>query len=270
MRRFLKQTVAGLVAACLSSVAVAALSVADLTAPGDGLLTVDSQTGLGWLDISATRGMSLADVVAPSNGLAPNWLSQGFRFATASELDQLVQHGAGQLDFMAWMGAWAASPEVSAYLGGPTTVLDGVLAGDGLRADGLVRADALWLTRDTRINSGEIVSRPPELGGDWIDAVAPQGPVQGPVLQWEDLVHAGASSGEGGAAVETATSFPDMNFGDFLRRRTLWVSPMQADVNRGVFLVKGVSPVPEPGTWALMGLGLVGLYAVRRPARVQA
>lgn len=270
MRRFLKQTVAALVAACLSSVAVAALSVADLAAPGDGLLTVDSQTGLGWLDISATRGMSLADVVAPSNGLAPNWLSQGFRFATASELDQLVQHGAGQLDFMAWMGAWAASPEVSAYLGGATTVLDGVLAGDGLRADGLVRADALWLTRDTRINSGEIVSRPPELGGDWIDAGGPQGAVQGPVLQWEDLVHAGASSGEGGAAGEAATAFPDRNFGDFLRRRTLWVSPMQADVNRGVFLVKGVSPVPEPGTWALMGLGLVGLYAVRRPARVQA
>lgn len=64
-----------------STAAEAELTQLDLSAPGDGLITRDSATGLDWLDVSATTGVSFNDVVAGSGG----WASLGFRHATASE-----------------------------------------------------------------------------------------------------------------------------------------------------------------------------------------
>jgi len=269
VKNLLKMTTVAVWAALIAPVAHAALSVADLANSGDGLLTVDSSTGLAWLDISATRGMSVLDVISPSNGLAPDWLSLGFRFAKASELDQLVQNGSQQLDFMAWMGAWEASAEVGAYLGGPTTVLAGVLAGDGVAPDGSVRADTLLLTRDTHITSGQASGVPLDLqGGEWSD-VAPLGmPLQGPVISRDDLLAFwGESSGSvesGSGYADAQTSSLDHSYGDFLRRQTQSVPMWSTSFSRGVFLVKTASSVPEPGTSALLFVGLVGLFMAAR------
>jgi hypothetical protein len=193
--------------------AQAALSVADLFTPGDGLLTVDSQAGMAWLDITETRGLSVGDVISSTQ-----WLSQGFRFARSSDLDSLLQHGGSQLAFMDWMGGWAASAELSAYLGGPTTVVAGVLAGDGQTDSGQMRAATLLLTRDTQISPGTT------------------------------LLDDDRSS---------------VSVGDFLRVQDQWVSPVVANADRGVFLVKSVSPVPEPSAFWLMGLGVAGLAGLR-------
>ena len=71
----------------LASVATnASLISHDLNAAGDGLLTHDSSTGLSWLDLTATTGISYNDVLAGFGGYTT---TLGFRYATANEVGQL-------------------------------------------------------------------------------------------------------------------------------------------------------------------------------------
>ena len=60
--------------------AQASLISIDLSTPDDGLLTLDTQSNLEWLDFSETAGMFAALVLADVGG----WMSQGFRYATRS------------------------------------------------------------------------------------------------------------------------------------------------------------------------------------------
>ena len=66
--------------------ASADLGEADLLAPGDGLLTVDSASGLEWLDLTETTGQTYDAVLAGFGGFTT---TLGFRFATASEVSAL-------------------------------------------------------------------------------------------------------------------------------------------------------------------------------------
>lgn len=67
----------------------AALIEADLD-PGDGLLTQDTDTGLVWLDVTATIGLSYDEVEAG----AGDWIARGFRHASFAEIcDLLVTEG---------------------------------------------------------------------------------------------------------------------------------------------------------------------------------
>ncbi len=63
----------------------AALIERDLLVAGDKLLTVDTATGLEWLDLTATRGLSYNQVAAGAGG----WTSLGFRFGTQNQVNQL-------------------------------------------------------------------------------------------------------------------------------------------------------------------------------------
>lgn len=57
----------------------------DLNTPNDGLLTVDTNTNLSWLDLTATRGQSYDTIVSGYGG----YFSLGFRYATTAEVSAL-------------------------------------------------------------------------------------------------------------------------------------------------------------------------------------
>jgi len=228
--------VAGAMALC-STWASATFSTADASVSGDALLTLDSESGLAWLDLSATRGLSVAQV------RTSEWLAQGFRLATLAEVDELVARSVSNLDVVDWLGGWAASPELSANLGGPTTVLAGAVGGDGLLdAQTQLPLVTLWRTRETVIAPG---------GDVLTDYPSPE---LSPELQADLLAY-------------LAQSGSSQSQGDFLRRRDALVALDASSPDFGVFLVRNVSAVPEPATWAMMGLGLVGVWGVRRRRR---
>jgi hypothetical protein len=73
------------VALGVSSAAQAALVSADFKKPGDGLLTRDTRTGLEWLDLSQTSGLSYAAVASE---FAPKYR---FQLATPAQVEGLFQ-----------------------------------------------------------------------------------------------------------------------------------------------------------------------------------
>lgn len=66
----------------------AALIPSDLSAPNDQLVTIDSVTGLEWLDVTATQGQSYNSVAAGFGG----FIQLGFRYATIGEVSTLYSH----------------------------------------------------------------------------------------------------------------------------------------------------------------------------------
>lgn len=69
----------------------------DLFAAGDALLTLDDVSGLRWLDLTETTGISMDDIEADVGG----WASRGFRHASTSEIYDLFERNIGHL-----IGRW--------------------------------------------------------------------------------------------------------------------------------------------------------------------
>lgn len=70
-----------------SSTANAYLVSQDLLNSGDGLLTLDTSTGLQWLDLTQTTNISYNSILDGYGG----WLGMGFRYATSNEVVNLYQ-----------------------------------------------------------------------------------------------------------------------------------------------------------------------------------
>lgn len=68
-----------------SQPAQATLVGADLFATDDQMLTRDTATGLGWLDLNLTLNLSVNDILGGSGG----YLDSGFRHATENEITVL-------------------------------------------------------------------------------------------------------------------------------------------------------------------------------------
>jgi len=73
---------------CLAQPAAAALLGLDLFDAGDQLATRDTESGLDWLDVTATQGMSFDAVSAGAGG----WTPLGWRHATTAEVCGLLDH----------------------------------------------------------------------------------------------------------------------------------------------------------------------------------
>lgn len=86
MRNPLLRSTCAAVFGLFASSAAAALSSTDWLAPGDGALTLDSATGLYWLDVPVTADRTYFSVLANTAVGQP---LEGFRYATAAEVVQL-------------------------------------------------------------------------------------------------------------------------------------------------------------------------------------
>jgi len=85
-----KSRILSMLSICLFTIFVSTSSHAifieeDLFSPNDAKLTKDTDTGLEWLDLTQTIGLSVNDIV---NGVGNTWY-QDFRYATRDEFDQL-------------------------------------------------------------------------------------------------------------------------------------------------------------------------------------
>ena len=100
--------------ACLASPIAAELVPADFNAPGDGLLTRDVITGLEWLDLSVTRGLSFNEVAAQTEAGGP---LEGFRHATREEVVLFWRHaGLVDIDLPGYLNFTAANYPGAVFL----------------------------------------------------------------------------------------------------------------------------------------------------------
>lgn len=90
----LTKLAATLAAVTTMGMAQATLISQDLKSAGDGLLTYDSRTGLYWLDLTETTGLSANDILSGAGG----WI-QSFRYANYNEVTDLFRSFGMVYDF---------------------------------------------------------------------------------------------------------------------------------------------------------------------------
>ena len=80
----------------------ATLIVQDLSTPGDGYLTYDSDAGLSWLDVPLTLNHSYDEVISGYGGYTT---TLGFRYATGAEVGRLFSDAGVAQGHWVW-GYW--------------------------------------------------------------------------------------------------------------------------------------------------------------------
>jgi len=218
MKTFL--AIALLLAAPLAS---ANLVSRNLIARDDGLLTIDTATGLEWLDVSATKGLSVNDILAGSGG----WLGAGFRYADFGDLSTLFTDGG-----MTPVADCGATFGTIGYLYCLSTE----------QSTGFKMAAMLGPT-DIVLESGRVIT-----GG----YVAPT-----PCGTWHSQICDPTFDKYTGSYTEyvrlygssESISYVNVSDGPVPLYRTDW----------GNWLVREATPVPEPGTTALLMVGLAAL-----------
>ncbi|MGB8274729.1 MAG: PEP-CTERM sorting domain-containing protein [Alphaproteobacteria bacterium] len=159
----------------------AALLEFDLFAAGDKLVTRDTNTGLDWLDVTSTLGLSYNQAEASSFVTA-----LGFRHATVAEVQALysdfgigIQDGsfvganfAGAEQLISLMGCTDCSDSLFAYQGGLANMGDPLLA-----AIPYTHADLWYLEAqsffETPVGKGDVPSKP---AGNYLVRLDPPGP----------------------------------------------------------------------------------------------
>lgn len=245
----------GMMAAGLSSAAMAGMTVTDRVAQGETLLLGDSQSGLDWLSLSLTAGQSLDQV------RAGDWLTQGFRLATQQELTNLLTHVSAP--FLEVLGSVPAPDAVSAYMGGPTTMLQGLVAGDSEVGAATVPAWTVYLTTvsGSTLTVGDLgpYLSGPYLPGPYGSRSQSLSPYSSGAISISSVFEVSPATEPLTGSVDAGAIYPS---GMYVRYTSAPQSTGESVDGVGVFLVREVSPVPEPATWALFGLGLLGFAVV--------
>lgn len=239
MKLKFKSMALAILASTVSTFAMADLRPIDLSVPGDRLLTQDTQTQLVWLNLSQTRGLSLDQVTAAG------WFDQGFGLATEAQVVDLMQ---------------STSPiRALAALGGQLV----------LRTSG----DVTWSTPSM---VGAVAGNPQDPGGPILVRTFEYGPYlsapQGAETVPGDRGWACALESEFGCVLtqplDEEGQTQTVHYEVFARTLSIWLTTRDSTPGAGVFLVKTLSAVPEPTTWMLMGVGLVGLFAASRRRQI--
>lgn len=117
-----KSMALAILASTVSTLAMADLSWADLSDPGDALLLVDSRSNVAWLGLTPTLGLSVDQVAAAG------WFDRGFKLATQAQLDSLISQST-YLPLLSMLIGPVPSP-VPGDATWPTS-LAGAIAGEG-------------------------------------------------------------------------------------------------------------------------------------------
>lgn len=190
-----------------AGIANASLISADYASGGDGLLTVDTATGLEWLDLTATNLQSVNSILGGYGG----YIQNGFRYATDAEvLALLTQAGITHFDGVLRVQDWPGTQLFQDLFG----ITNYISPNDPYYSWGMTEPDFGY-------QAAHLV----------FVATKPFG-------------YAG-----GGARFES------------------YGQPFAVTDTVGSFLVRGVTPIPEPESWVLMASGLAALGFLTRKRR---
>ncbi len=223
------------------TVAVLSLSLSTNAAIIDmDYYTVDTDTGLNWLDVTMTAGLSRDNV---NSMLVEGGALEGFRYATASELDQLI------INF----GYVAVNQNCSHALH-----CDGMgNSGDPEIIETMIKTlgDTFDKQLDLENNNLDV----PEDGAGFTKGILGsqlRSEVGGIYYDTAIIVDGEQVSRSSGASGGDATDNVSTAYGSFRTDQSHW--------QLGSFLVAEVAVVPVPAAAWLFGSALIGLVGIKR------
>ena len=202
---------------------------------GSGTITRDTTSGLDWLDVTVTRGLSYDQVL---DEMAPGGAYTGWRYATVTDLNQLITN----FGYTAINHDCLEPAQYCDYMGGDNLIVETMIKTLGDTLDAFL--DSTGAAYDTDENGA---------GHTWglLAAEEPDSVViRAGFIHDRELVRR-----ESGLLWTDNNDRVTTDFGGALRGRS--------DVELGSFLVSP-SAVPVPATIWLFSSALIGLVGVSR------